>query len=182
MADPEIELPPSPEQMRLRDAAPGISDPPKNPVASPQYSTNPTDFDEKFDDENDSEESPDSEEEEPGEVVWHYLTYATELPHPTSTCPTRQGQQPPPEFPNLKKYTSPFDWPDTRKNMTIYIACIITALTAFSAGSYSPGVAQMTEEWHVSNVAAYVGITTFTSGMLPSIVFCNSESMFSDFV
>lgn len=165
MADPEIELPPSPEQLRLR--ASGISDAPTG--VSHQYPADPTfattpDFDEKFDDENDSEEAPDSEEEEPGEIVWHYLTYATELPHPTSTCPTRPGQQPPPEVPDLKKYTSPFDWPDTRKNMTIYIACIITALTAFSAGSYSPGVAQMTDEWNVSNVAAYVGITTFTSG------------------
>ena len=172
MADPEIELPPSPEQIRLRDEAPGISDPPKSPGISRRGSADPTsgsarNTDDELDEKNDSDEAGESEEEESGKIVWHYLTYATEVPHPTSTCPTQDGQPPPPEPPDLKKYTSPFDWPETRKNLTIYIACFITALTAFSAGSYSPGVGQMTEEWHVSSVAAFVGITTFTSGKIP---------------
>ncbi|KAF9735260.1 hypothetical protein PMIN06_000656 [Paraphaeosphaeria minitans] len=120
--------------------------------------------DTKFDEKSTTDDVPESEEEEPGEIVYHYLTYTTELPQPTSVCPTRASQQPAPEAPDLKKFDSPLDWPETRKNMTIYFSCFITALTAFSAGSYSPGVGQMTEEWHVSSVAAFVGITTFTCG------------------
>jgi multidrug resistance protein len=99
-----------------------------------------------------------------GEIVWHYLTFETELPHPTTIHPTLPDQQQPPEPPNLAKYGDPFQWSANRKNLTIWVACIITALTAFSAGSYSPGVGQMTAEWGVSSVAALVGITTFTTG------------------
>lgn len=48
--------------------------------------------------------------------------------------------------------------------MIIWISCVITSLTAYTAGSYTPGLAQMTEEWHVGDVAALVGITMFTTG------------------
>jgi len=98
------------------------------------------------------------------EIVWHYLTFDTELPHPSTIHPTQPSQEPPPEPPNLVKYTNPFDWSETRKNFTMWISCVITTLTAFSAGAYSPGVYQMTREWGVSSVAALVGITTFTTG------------------
>jgi len=98
------------------------------------------------------------------EFVWHYLTFDTELPHPSTIHPTQPSQEPPPEPPNLVKYTNPFDWSETRKNFTMWISCVITTLTAFSAGAYSPGVYQMTQEWGVSSVAALVGITTFTTG------------------
>jgi hypothetical protein len=112
------------------------------------------------------------------EIVWRYLTFETEVPPPSSLYPSVHPTQLPsddphptsrdhgsaPEPPDLAKYTNPFDWPETRKNYTIWVACIITALTAYSAGSYSPGIGQMTEEWGVSNVAALVGITTFTTG------------------
>ncbi len=106
------------------------------------------------------------------EIVWRYLTFETELPHPTSLLPsihptTATDHGPPPEPPNLLKYTNPFDWTEKRKNFTIWVACAITALTAYAAGSYTPGIAQMSAEWGVSSVAVLVGITTFTTGMLP---------------
>jgi hypothetical protein len=106
------------------------------------------------------------------EIVWRYLTFETELPHPTSLLPsihptTGSDHGPPPEPPNLVKYTNPFDWSGKRKDFTIWVACAITALTAYAAGSYTPGIAQMSTEWGVSNVAVLVGITTFTTGMLP---------------
>ncbi|CAA9965728.1 mfs multidrug [Pyrenophora teres f. maculata] len=97
-------------------------------------------------------------------IVWHYLTFDTELPHPSTIHATQYGQEPPPEPPNLVKYTNPFDWSEKRKKFTVWISCLITTLTAFSAGAYSPGVYQMTQEWGVSSVAALVGITTFTTG------------------
>ncbi|KAF1833797.1 MFS general substrate transporter [Decorospora gaudefroyi] len=98
------------------------------------------------------------------EIVWRYLTFDTELPHPSTIHPTQADHAPPPERPDLVKYTDPFAWSDTRKRFTIWISCVITALTAFSAGAYSPGIGQMSEEWGVSSVAALVGITTFTTG------------------
>lgn len=98
------------------------------------------------------------------EIVWHYLTFDTPLPHPTTIHPRESDQGPPPPPPDLVKYTNPFDWSETRKSITVWISCIITSLTAFSAGAYSPGVGQMTKEWGVSSVAALVGITTFTTG------------------
>ncbi|KAF2109144.1 major facilitator superfamily domain-containing protein [Lophiotrema nucula] len=109
-------------------------------------------------------EHGDDEDTEPLQPVWHYLEYTTELPHPTSIYPTSEQQEPSPEQPNLIQYTSPFEWSEKRKNMIIWVSCVITALTAFTAGSYTPGVGQMMEEWHVSKVAALIGITTFTSG------------------
>ena len=98
------------------------------------------------------------------EIVWRYLTFETALPHPATVYPMRPSQELPPEPPNLSKYTNPFEWTEMRKRFTIWVSCVITALTAFSAGAYSPGIRQMTEEWGVSNVAALVGITTFTTG------------------
>lgn len=98
------------------------------------------------------------------DIIWRYLTFETELPPPTTITPTRVGQEPAPEAPNLAKYQNPFDWSNKRKNFTIIVSSIITALTAFAAGSYSPGIGQMTAEWGVSNVAALVGITSFTTG------------------
>jgi multidrug resistance protein len=102
--------------------------------------------------------------DEHGGIVWQYLSFETDLPHPTTIHPTRPDQGLPPDPPNLAKYGDPFEWSAKRKNLTIWVACVITCLTAFTAGAYSPGVGQMTEEWGISNVAALVGITTFTSG------------------
>jgi len=169
MADPEIELPMTPAQLRLSDRAPGIRHSSTNPAVFRQGEPCPTsesspNFD-KFVEKSDGEDVTEDEEQESGDIVYHYLTFSTHLPHPTSIWPAREGQEAPPGPPDLKKYTSPFEWSRKRKDIIIWVACLITALTAFSAGSYSPGVSQMTQEWHVGSVAALVGITTFTCGM-----------------
>ncbi|OAL56843.1 MFS general substrate transporter [Pyrenochaeta sp. DS3sAY3a] len=104
------------------------------------------------------------QEAEEMEIVWEYLTFETEIPHPATIHPTQTDQPLPPEPPNLVKFTNPFDWSHKRKDFTIWVSCIITALTAFTAGAYTPGIGQMTAEWGISNVAALVGVTTFTSG------------------
>lgn len=126
---------------------------------------------EKFDEQGEDMADNELENSSSKEIVWRYLTFETELPHPTSLLPSihptaDKDHGPPPEPPNLTKYMNPFDWSTKKKNFTIWVACAITALTAYAAGSYSPGVAQMSAEWGVSNVAVLVGITTFTSGML----------------
>jgi len=177
MADPEIELPMSPSQLRLSNNAPGISNSSTGPedaspltLADPTSRTASTDFEEKFNEKSDQEEPSEDERPGSGEIVYHYLTFSTELPHPTSIYPSREGQDAPPELPELKNFECPFDWPEKRKNLIIWVACVITALTAFTAGAYSPGIGQMTAEWHVSNVAALVGITMFTVGGYPFLL------------
>jgi len=45
-----------------------------------------------------------------------------------------------------------------------WLSCTATTLTAYTAGSYSPGIPQMTALWGISDVTAEVGITIFTVG------------------
>ncbi|KAH8816505.1 MFS multidrug transporter-like protein [Xylogone sp. PMI_703] len=96
-------------------------------------------------------------------VTYHYLTFETLLPDPTSSTSSSTSNPPPPP-PDLKKYVNPFDWSASRKNITIIMSCIATAVAAYTAGSYSPPASKMAAEWHVSNVAILVGITTFCIG------------------
>lgn len=180
-ASPEIDLPKGSELgVEQSIDSPGITTFPvvNSRRASDPASTNSKElenekYDEQEEDLTDNDLPVDSSSEE---IIWRYLTFETELPHPTSLLPsihptTAADHGPPPEPPNLAKYTNPFDWTEKRKNFTIWVACAITALTAYAAGSYTPGVAQMSAEWGVSNVAVLVGITTFTTGMLPNGIF-----------
>jgi len=96
-------------------------------------------------------------------IVYHYLTFETELPPLTSLGPAQDGS-PAPEAPDLRNCVSPFTWPESRKTFITWLSCAITVVTAYTAGSYSPASQQMSEYWHVSEVAIYVGITTFTTG------------------
>lgn len=97
------------------------------------------------------------------EVEWRYLEFDTELPYPA------RSDLPP--CPDLKKYTSPFDWPEQKKTAITWLSCTATAVTAYTAGSYAPAVPNMAEEWGVSEVAALVGITTFTCGFAVAPMF-----------
>lgn len=96
------------------------------------------------------------------EIEYLYLDFDTELPTPAGLSDTK-GSTPPP-CPNLKKYTSPFLWSSSRKSMTTWLACGVTLLAAYSAGEYTPASSQLLSEWHVSQVAYNVGVTTFTAG------------------
>jgi multidrug resistance protein len=109
--------------------------------------------------------SPDpSTFDESSPIVYHYLTFETPLPHPTRKFPTKPSESPAPPQPDLKKFTSPFDWSKRRKDFTVGLSCIATMITAYTAGSYAPPSAQMAAEWNVSEVAILVGITTFCAG------------------
>jgi hypothetical protein len=96
-------------------------------------------------------------------ITYHYLKFETHLPSPSTSISVDPAKLSPPQ-PDLKKFTSPFDWPESRKNFMVWLSCIATLFTAYTAGSYSPAVGQMTVEWNVSQVAAVVGITSFCCG------------------
>lgn len=107
--------------------------------------------------------TPDPTAEE-SPIVYHYLTFDTELPAPSTLSLPNSKASPAPEPPDLRNYVSPFTWSESRKNFTTLLSCAVTVVTAYTAGSYSPAAAQLSAEWGVSRVAIYVGITTFTTG------------------
>jgi len=97
-------------------------------------------------------------------IIYHYMTFETLLPRPSTSISTNPLEQCPPSQPDLNKYISPFDWPESRKDFMIWLSCIATLTTAYTAGSYAPAADQMAAEWNVSKVAIFVGITTFCCG------------------
>ncbi|KAF1990448.1 MFS general substrate transporter [Aulographum hederae CBS 113979] len=149
MANPEVELPQN--QFEKAEYHPEITHSGHHtPSKSEQNSIHWT------------SESNDDEAEKP--IVYHYLTFSTDLPCPATIYPPHPNASPPPPPPNLTKFQDPFTWSTNKKRYIIWLSCVATALTAFTAGSYSPGISQMEEEWHVSDIAILVGITTFTTG------------------
>ncbi|RAL62479.1 hypothetical protein DID88_005044 [Monilinia fructigena] len=50
-------------------------------------------------------------------IVYHYLTFETSIPSPTSNISSTGSSESAPMRPELKKYTSPFDWSESRKTM-----------------------------------------------------------------
>jgi len=95
---------------------------------------------------------------------YHYLTFETELPAPSTIVSSLPDGQVAPEPPNLSNYVSPFTWSESRKSFITWLSCAVTVVTAYTAGSYSPASAQMSAEWGVSEEATLAGITTFTTG------------------
>ncbi|KAL3496705.1 major facilitator superfamily domain-containing protein [Aspergillus germanicus] len=98
------------------------------------------------------------------EIEYLYLDFDTPLPTPWITAPPGPGQSPPPDAPNLEKYTSPFLWPKWRKSMMTWISCAVTALAGYSAGEITPASGPLTEEWDISAVVYNLGITLFCIG------------------
>lgn len=151
MADPEILLPPAPQDEENSNSNLSIQEEEKEKQPRNDYAP--------------SDRTVAGSQDE---IVYHYLTFETQLPSPAhlSQPPSIQkdNQSPPTQCPNLDKYESPFKWSAKRKSAMTWLSCIATALTAYTAGSYSSGSAQMQEEWNVSETAIAVGITVFTCG------------------
>jgi hypothetical protein len=98
------------------------------------------------------------------QITSYYLTWNTELPVPAPCGPHVPYSQEPPDEPNISRYRSPFDWSEGHKSFILWLSCIVTAGTAYSAGSYAPAIDQFTEYFHVSEEAAELGVTVFTVG------------------
>ncbi|KAI4239514.1 MAG: hypothetical protein LQ352_007791 [Teloschistes flavicans] len=148
MAAPEVRLPPPPQEIS--------SDLPEHEPANDRLTEKPL---------VNARPSSSPEELEHTLIAYHYLTFETELPPPSTRHPvneTLNHHEPPP--PDLRNYVSPFSWPEARKTYTIWLSCAVTVVTAYTAGSYSPATEQMMEAWQVGQTAIYVGITMFTTG------------------
>ena len=100
-------------------------------------------------------------------TLYLQLSFSTELPPLLALPPSKEdkkangnGVSPP----NLKRYISPYKWPLSRKAPIMVISCVSTMFASFAAGSYGPAVDQLVDEFKVSTVAIYIGITMFTAG------------------
>jgi hypothetical protein len=98
------------------------------------------------------------------EIEYLYLDFESELPSPAGLSALKSESTPPPPCPDLKQYTSPFLWSNSRKIMITWLACAVTVLAAYSAGEYAPAAEQLRPVWNVSTVAFDTGITCFTTG------------------
>ncbi|KAK7544403.1 major facilitator superfamily domain-containing protein [Phyllosticta citribraziliensis] len=151
MATPELELPPS---SSFTTAAPSGN-------AADIRNATPRDAEKELDLDRTLRETTSTDHQA---IIWHYLTFDTELPAPSSIEPPHPGAPPPPECPSLKEYQNPFDWSPKHKTIIVWISCIATALTAFTGGSYAPAVGQMTAEFDITDTQCLTGITIFTFG------------------
>ncbi|KAL8778685.1 MAG: hypothetical protein Q9213_007299 [Squamulea squamosa] len=154
MASPEINLPPPPQAPSLHTAF--ANDPPSDVESGsrPQHE-NLSHLQASATTLLDLDRIP---------IIFHYLTFNTDLPCPSDTRVNETSTNIDPAPPDLRRHISPFDWPESRKTYTVWLSCAVTVVTAYTAGSYSPATEQMMEAWHVSQTATYVGITTFTTG------------------
>ncbi|KAK0611787.1 major facilitator superfamily domain-containing protein [Immersiella caudata] len=119
-----------------------------------------------------TETSPERRQEkmEPdAEIEYLYLTFKTPLPVPNITNSNSSGASVSKDgalpSPDLTPYANPLGWPNSRKNMVLFLSCMATFLTAYTSGSYSPPQDLIREDLGASsNVTVLVGITTFCVG------------------
>jgi hypothetical protein len=108
MANPEIKLPPDPADE-------------ENDIANPDNEK----------EEQESKPHADSVSSLAGDevvndsdpITWHYLTHDTNVPPPAylSQSPALTiSRSQPTECPDLKKYGSPFSWPQSRKRLLVW--------------------------------------------------------------
>ena len=88
------------------------------------------------------------------------LTHDTELPFSHHA-----------NAPKLSRYQSPFEWPSSRKNVTLLLCTMSTFLAAYSAGSYSISAVPLREKFNVSSEVFATGITTWCVGFACSPMF-----------
>ena len=102
------------------------------------------------------QELPSTTKQEAIPLSYRYLTFETVLPElaDEDACPT----------PNLSKFTSPFTWSRSSKNVIVLLSCVGTSFTAYTAGSLSPAFPQLSKAWGVSDTALNVGLTTWCVG------------------
>lgn len=93
-------------------------------------------------------------------ISYIYLTFNTRLPKPPQ-CKEGQSLS---STPNLKAFTNPKTWSQTRKYFILAMSCVATFLTAYSAGSYSPPSQLMAHDLGTSHLSILIGITTFCLG------------------
>jgi MFS family permease len=97
-------------------------------------------------------------------IEYFYLTFDTVLPAPVTSPEAAAAAVAVPKYPDLNHYVDPMRWPKARKNLMIFLSCIATTLTAYTAGAYSPPVDIIAAELGTTREVALLGVTTFCLG------------------
>ncbi|CAJ2499626.1 Uu.00g024790.m01.CDS01 [Anthostomella pinea] len=99
-----------------------------------------------------------------------YLTFDTPLPIPipiplpNTTVDSSPHEERLPPCPDLSRYTDPLTWPKARKNVMVFISCMATCCTAYTAGAYSQPADLIAAELGTTREGALAGVTTFCMG------------------
>ncbi|RYP76308.1 hypothetical protein DL769_003648 [Monosporascus sp. CRB-8-3] len=99
-------------------------------------------------------------------ITYLYLTFDTPLPTPHACSPRHgdgDGVDLPP-CPDLSAYRNPLTWPRFRKDVMVFLSCVATWGTAYTAGAYSQPVDLIAAELGTTRIGALVGVTTFCMG------------------
>ena len=161
MASPEIKLPPTSSDFVEKDSNSDIQ---RAEKASSAEETIKSEKSEHTPSSTEASQSRLDHADQDAPIIYHYLTFETDLPSPTTLISSDPNAPPAPEAPDLKNHISPFLWSASRKTLITWLSCISTVVTAYTAGSYSSAAAQLSAEWSVSETAVLVGITTFSTG------------------
>jgi len=97
-------------------------------------------------------------------IEYLFLTFDTILPAPITSPEVAATAVAVPKYPELNRYVDPVRWPKARKNLMMFLSCIATTLTAYTAGAYSPPVDIIAAELRTTREVALLGVTTFCLG------------------
>ncbi|ROW14146.1 hypothetical protein VPNG_04343 [Cytospora leucostoma] len=97
-------------------------------------------------------------------ITYLYLTFDTPLPSANSTIASIATPSAPPNEPDLHRYLNPTQWSAYRKAYNMVLCCLASAISGYSAGSFSPPISIMEAEFDASRTALLTGLTTFCMG------------------
>ena len=97
------------------------------------------------------------------DLVYRYLAFDETAIYPQGMCksddlyPTQGIAEP-----NLRKFNSPYQWPEARKQVHLLLSCAGTLIAAYAPGAYLAGAQQLESEFNQSVTAISAGLTIFT--------------------
>jgi MFS transporter, DHA1 family, multidrug resistance protein len=65
---------------------------------------------------------------------------------------------------HLCNFQNPHNWSSAKKAWVMFQTCLLTFTIYVGSAIYTAGIPYITEEFHVSTVAATVGLTVFVAG------------------
>ena len=96
------------------------------------------------------------------EIENRYLTFDETNIYPTAFDPEDARAAEGPPSPKLVKYNNPYQWPNTRKEIHMWLCCLGTVVAGYTPGAYLAAADQLEAEFNQSFVVIATGVTIFT--------------------
>ncbi|KEQ58381.1 MFS general substrate transporter [Aureobasidium melanogenum CBS 110374] len=93
-----------------------------------------------------------------------YLDFTTPLPTLQNFGSAECNKEAIKVHKDAARLVSPQSWPASRKNFTMFVACVATVFASVAPSSYSPGLDQISREFDRGRVETLTGVTIFTVG------------------